>query len=83
MASVVALTAFPMVGTYSASKAAVRSLTQSSRAYLASQGTTVIGVYPGPVDTEKVTAAFKNGVLTVTMPKAPTAKGTQIPVKAE
>jgi HSP20 family protein len=38
---------------------------------------------PGPVDTEKVTAAFKNGVLTVTMPKAPTAKGTQIPVKAE
>lgn len=52
VASVVALTAFPMVGTYSASKAAVRSLTQSSRAYLASQGTTVIGVYPGPVDTE-------------------------------
>lgn len=38
---------------------------------------------PGPVDTEKVTAAFKNGVLTIAMPKAVTARGTQIPVKAE
>ena len=38
---------------------------------------------PAAVDGSKVTAAFKNGVLTVTLPKAPGAKGTQIPVKAE
>jgi HSP20 family protein len=38
---------------------------------------------PAPVDGSKVTAAFKNGVVTVTLPKAPGAKGTAIPVKAE
>ena len=38
---------------------------------------------PAPVDGSKVTAAFKNGLLTVTMPKAPEAKGSTIPVKAE
>ena len=38
---------------------------------------------PTAVDGGKVTAVFKNGVLTVTLPKAPDAKGTQIPVKAE
>ncbi len=43
---------FPVLGSYSASKAAAHSLTQSVRAELASQGTTVVGVYPGPVDTD-------------------------------
>jgi HSP20 family molecular chaperone IbpA len=38
---------------------------------------------PLPVDASKVTAAFKNGVLTITLPKAPGAKGTTIPLKAE
>jgi HSP20 family protein len=38
---------------------------------------------PSPVDGSKVTAAFKNGVITITLPKAPEAKGTTIPVKAE
>lgn len=42
---------FPVLGTYSASKAAVHSLTQGLRAELAGQGTHVTGVYPGPVDT--------------------------------
>jgi len=37
---------------------------------------------PTPVDTSKVVATFKNGVLTVTLPKAPAAKGTTIPIKA-
>ena len=37
---------------------------------------------PSPVDTEKTTAAFKDGVLTVTLPKTTAAKGTFIPVKA-
>ena len=36
---------------------------------------------PGPVDVEKTTAAFKDGVLTVTLPKAAAAKGSFIPVK--
>jgi HSP20 family protein len=38
---------------------------------------------PVAVDGEKVTAGFKNGVLTVTLPKTPAAKGTTIPIKAE
>jgi HSP20 family protein len=38
---------------------------------------------PMAVDGSKVTATFKNGVLTVTLPKTPAAKGAMIPVKAE
>jgi len=38
---------------------------------------------PAPVDGNKVTATFKNGLITITLPKAPGAKGTTIPVKAE
>jgi HSP20 family molecular chaperone IbpA len=38
---------------------------------------------PASVDGSKVTASFKNGLLTVTLPKAPAAKGTTIPIKAE
>jgi HSP20 family protein len=38
---------------------------------------------PMPVDGSKVTATFKNGVLVVTLPKTPAAKGTMIPVKVE
>jgi HSP20 family protein len=38
---------------------------------------------PAPVEAGKVTASFKNGLLTVTMLKSPGAKGTMIPVKAE
>jgi HSP20 family protein len=38
---------------------------------------------PTPVESGKVTAAFKNGVVTITLPKAPGAKGTTIPVKTE
>ena len=52
MSSIAAHVNFPMLGSYSASKAAVHSLTQGVRAELAAQGTLVVGVYPGPVDTE-------------------------------
>ena len=52
IASVGGLTAFPMYPTYSASKAAAHSLTQGLRMLLAPQGTSVVGVYPGPVDTD-------------------------------
>ena len=38
---------------------------------------------PVPVDAGKATANFKNGVLTVKLPKGATAKGTMIPIKPE
>ena len=38
---------------------------------------------PVAVDGGKVTATFKNGLLTVTLPKTPSARGTMIPAKAE
>jgi HSP20 family protein len=38
---------------------------------------------PVGVDASKVTATFKNGLLTVTMPKTPAAKGTTIPIKTD
>jgi len=46
------LAAFPAIGSYSASKAALHSLTQSARAELADRGIHVIGIYPGPIDTD-------------------------------
>lgn len=42
----------PFMGTYCASKAAALSLTQCVRAELADQGTLVIAVMPGTIDTE-------------------------------
>ncbi len=38
---------------------------------------------PVPVDASRVTATFKNGLLTVKLPKGAAAKGTSIPIKAE
>ena len=52
ISSIGGLVAIPIVGTYSATKAAVHSLTQSVRGELASVGTLVAGVYPGPIDTD-------------------------------
>ena len=52
LASVAGLTNFPFFPTYSASKAAIHSLTQAIRVLLAGQETSVFGVYPGPVDTD-------------------------------
>ncbi len=52
IASIASLVSFPVLGSYSASKAAVHSLTQAIRSDLADQKTKVFGVYPGPVDTD-------------------------------
>ncbi len=52
VASIAAFVTLPMIGSYSASKAAAHSMIQGTRAELRSQGTLVVGVYPGPVDTE-------------------------------
>jgi short-subunit dehydrogenase len=50
--SAAGLSNVPLQPTYSASKAALHSLTQASRALLAGRGVAVHGVYPGPVDTD-------------------------------
>ncbi len=50
--SAAGLTSLPFVPTYSASKAALHSLTQAARILLWAQGTSVFGVYAGPVDTD-------------------------------
>jgi NAD(P)-dependent dehydrogenase (short-subunit alcohol dehydrogenase family) len=50
--SVVGPINFPMFLAYGSSKAAQHSITQGMRAMLAAQGTRVVGVYPGPVDTD-------------------------------
>jgi NAD(P)-dependent dehydrogenase (short-subunit alcohol dehydrogenase family) len=52
ISSVMGLVGIPATGTYSATKAAIHSLTQSLRGELKAQGTHVIGVYPGPTDTD-------------------------------
>jgi NAD(P)-dependent dehydrogenase (short-subunit alcohol dehydrogenase family) len=52
IASVAGLVNFPALASYSASKAAVHSLTQASRALLRPRGIYVAGVYPGPIDTD-------------------------------
>ena len=52
ISSVAGLVALPILTSYSASKAALHSITQATRAQLAPQGTFVAGVYPGPIDTD-------------------------------
>ena len=50
--SAAGLTNIPFFPTYSASKAALHSLTQAARVLLGAQGTSVFGVYMGPIDTD-------------------------------
>lgn len=50
--SVASLKAFPDIATYSASKAASYSITQSLRDVLGRQGTLVVSVHPGPIATD-------------------------------
>jgi NAD(P)-dependent dehydrogenase (short-subunit alcohol dehydrogenase family) len=50
--SVAALAPLPPIASYSISKAAAFSLTQSLRAFLAGQGVTVHAILTGPVDTD-------------------------------
>jgi NAD(P)-dependent dehydrogenase (short-subunit alcohol dehydrogenase family) len=65
VASVAGLVGMPLVLTYSSTKAALHSLTQSTRQMLRGQGTRVVGVYPGPVDTDMAAG--------LTIPKASSA----------
>ena len=50
--SVFSWVATPLLTTYSASKAAAWSFTNAARIFLKGQGTQVVGVYAGPVDTD-------------------------------
>ena len=50
--SVIGRVNLPALGSYASSKAAAYSMTQGVRAELAGQGTHVLGVMPGPVDTD-------------------------------
>lgn len=50
--SILARVTLPQFGSYAASKAAAWSMTQGLRGQLAAQGTLVVGVMPGFVDTE-------------------------------
>jgi NAD(P)-dependent dehydrogenase (short-subunit alcohol dehydrogenase family) len=52
ISSVAGLVNFPFLPSYSDSKAALHSATQGARLLLGGQGTHVMGVYPGPVDTD-------------------------------
>ena len=56
LSSLAGLGNMPMAATYSVSKAAVHSVTQGMRAELAGNNALVIGVYPGPIDTDMAAA---------------------------
>ena len=56
MLSVFSWVATPLLTTYSASKAAAWSFTNAARIELRSQGTQVVGVHAGPVDTDMTAA---------------------------
>ncbi len=71
VASIASFVNFPVLASYSASKAATHSLTQGVRAELKAQGTLVVGVYPGPVDTD-----MARGLDAPKVPAAQIAKAT-------
>lgn len=52
VSSLAALGSMPMGATYSMSKAALHSLTQAMRGDVLEHNISVIGVYPGPIDTD-------------------------------
>jgi NAD(P)-dependent dehydrogenase (short-subunit alcohol dehydrogenase family) len=52
ISSVVGLPAVPVMAGYSASKAALHSITQSLRGTLEKDNVIVIGIYPGPIETD-------------------------------
>jgi NAD(P)-dependent dehydrogenase (short-subunit alcohol dehydrogenase family) len=67
--SILALAAFPPIASYSISKAAAFSLTQSLRALLSSQGVKVHAILTGPIDTD-----MNRGL---DIPKAPPASAAE------
>jgi NAD(P)-dependent dehydrogenase (short-subunit alcohol dehydrogenase family) len=70
VSSAAGIVGLPMVFTYSTTKAALHSLTQSTRQMLQPQGTRVVGVYPGPVETDMAAG--------LTIPKASSSSVARI-----
>lgn len=58
--SIASLRSFPEFATYPASKAAAYSFTQALRPVFEEQGTAVLSVHPGPIDTDM---AAKSGII--------------------
>lgn len=56
ISSLAGLANMPVIGTYSVSKAAVHSINQGMRAELANDNVLVMGIYPGPIDTDMTSA---------------------------
>ncbi len=52
VSSVAGFLMFPGIASYSASKTAIRFIIQAARQELAADGIKVMGVYPGPIDTD-------------------------------
>ncbi|MGL1889443.1 MAG: SDR family oxidoreductase [Reichenbachiella sp.] len=52
LSSIAGLANMPVLGGYSATKAAVHSITQGFRGELANENILISGVYPGPIDTD-------------------------------
>lgn len=52
VASIASHLTFPMIVTYSASKAAVHALSQGLRVHLAAQNTRLVTLHPGPIETD-------------------------------
>ena len=74
ISSIAGISNFPSLGPYSATKAALHSLTQGLRAELNAQGILVAGVYPGPIDT-RMTENFE-------MEKAPASQVAEATLNA-
>ncbi|MEN3951753.1 SDR family oxidoreductase [Iodidimonas sp. SYSU 1G8] len=72
-----ALASMPFVGTYCASKAAALSLTQGIRGELEGQGTLVVGVIAGPIQTDMAREHEKDGRFPAGMIAAATLDGIE------
>lgn len=77
--SVVSLKSFAQFSTYSASKAAAYSITQALRDQLKEQGTIVVSIHPGPIDTDMGAQA---GLQDIAEPPALVPEATLAALKA-
>lgn len=84
VSSIAGFVAFPGLPTYCPSKAALHYLTIATRAELSAQGTHVLGVYPGPIDTDMargfdMAKASPNSVAVETIRALETGEKTLMP----
>ena len=82
MLSIAARVNLPMYGSLSASKAAALSMTQGVRAELAAQGTLVIAVMPGAIDTEMEPNFPPPKLPPPASPSTPSSRGSRTSIPA-